>query len=67
MVNEALKDPKAKDYLATLFEQRWEIRNSTGDPKAIDDLRSAHDSCSDEKYQQALTKRIAESVGDRQA
>jgi tetratricopeptide (TPR) repeat protein len=59
MVNEALKDPKAKDYLATLFEQRWEIRNSTGDPGAIDDLRSAHDSCRDAKHRDALAKKIA--------
>jgi tetratricopeptide (TPR) repeat protein len=67
MVNEALKDPKAKDYLATLFEQRWEIRNSTGDPGAIDDLRNAHASCLDKKHKDALANKIAELIEIQQA
>jgi len=59
VISEALDDPKAKTYRSALLELRWEIRNASDDPGAIDDLRSAHDSCLDDKHRDALAKKIA--------
>ncbi len=61
LIDEALAEPKATNFKAALFEQRFEIRKARGDLDAIDDLRRAHKECIDSKYKGALGKKLAET------
>lgn len=59
LIDEALKDERADTFMATLLQQRWEIRKILGDAGAIDDLRQAHDVCVDEKHKEELAQKLA--------
>jgi len=55
-----LKDKKT--YLATFLEVRSDVRKLSGDPNALDDLRSAIACVNDAKYLQQLTEKLAREV-----
>jgi tetratricopeptide (TPR) repeat protein len=50
-------DP-SKPYWSTFKALRYEIREALGDPAAIDDLRDAVASCTNERYKDVLKKRL---------
>lgn len=60
LIDEALTEPKATNFKATLYEQRFTLRLNLGDEDAVEDLRRAHDACNDNKYKAALAKRLVE-------
>jgi tetratricopeptide (TPR) repeat protein len=60
LLDEALADPKAANFRAALFEQRFEIRKACGEVDAIDDLRKAYEVCNDDKHKGSLGKKLAE-------
>ena len=66
LINEALADPKATTYRATLLEHRWEIRKAQSDPDAVEDLKQAHDCCTNHRHKAAIAARLqAEMVGNQ--
>ena len=58
LIDEALAEPKAESYRATLLEHRYEIRKKRGDQKAIEDLQQAHHICQDGKHKGSLANKL---------
>lgn len=65
LIDEALADPKCVGYEAPFLEHRWQIRNASGDPNALDDLQKAHDCCRDAKHLDSLAAKLASERGKR--
>lgn len=59
LIDDALVEPKAANFKAALFEQRFDLRKARGDVDAIDDLRKAQDACVDGKHKGAISRKLA--------
>jgi tetratricopeptide (TPR) repeat protein len=59
LIDEALNDPRAVNFNAALFEQRFDMRSARGDANSIEDLQMAYQTCVDSKHRGALGNKLA--------
>ncbi|MCY3008138.1 MAG: tetratricopeptide repeat protein [Planctomycetota bacterium] len=60
LIDEAIEEPKAANFRAALYEQRFELRRKRGDEKAVEDLNLALDVCKDDKHKGSISKKLDE-------